>query len=252
MRAIVADDRIRARKYVFDSENKSVEYVNGTPNRINLATNPRFTRTSGTVEVRRNLFKNPGAAFSSWQGFGAYAGTNNAVSSSVSDASWSLSGRVVRRTWTTVASPNSGDISVTCTPEYAGVLPSTIYTVVFKTTTDGKVSIGAPGLYDNALGSLTFIARSREVSVTPLAGKVITDWVTFNTPETMNGLRIPMIIRDKTVGCWVEQSEVDIYPGTYQPNRQWSSGSYSPDPDLTPVWVGTENASQSYLRGFVI
>ena len=254
MRAAILDQRITSVSYGWDGEDNaspSVQQVNGAVVCRNMANNPRFTRTSGTVEVRRNLFNNPGAAFSSWQGFGAFAGTNNTVSQSVSDASWSSSGKVVRRTWTTVASPNSGDISVTCTPEYAGVLPSTIYTVVFKTTTDGTVSIGTPSLYDNTLKTVTHIARSRDVDAKPLAGEVITDWITFTTPKTMNGTRIPMIIRDKTVGCWVEQSEVDIYPGEYQPNRQWFSGSYSPDPDLTPVWVGTANASQSYLRGFV-
>lgn len=254
MRAAILDQRITSVSYGWEgarNASPSVQQVNGAVVLRSLPNNPRFTRTSGTVEVRRNLFNNPGAAFSSWQGFGAYAGTNNAVSINVSDASWSLSGKVVRRTWTTVASPNSGDISVTCTSEYTGVLPSTIYTVVFKTTTDGTVSIGAPSLYDNTLKTVTHIARSRDVDAKPLAGEVITDWITFATPETMNGLRIPMIIRDKTAGCWVEQSEVDIYPGTYQPNRHWFSGSYSPDPDLTPVWVGTENASQSYLRGFV-
>ena len=253
MRAAILDQRITSVSYDWDGEDNaspSVQQVNGAVVCRNMANNPRFTRTSGTVEVRRNLFNNPGAAFSSWQGFGYYSGAGNAASSSVSDASWSLSGKVVRRTWTTVASPNSGDISVTCTPEYAGVLPSTIYTVVFKTTTNGTVSIGTPALYDNTLKTVTYIARSREVDAKPLAGEVITDWITFTTPETMNGLRVPMIIRDKTDGCWVEQSEVDIYPGTYQPNRKWFSGSYSPDPDLTPVWVGTANASQSYLRGF--
>ena len=254
MRAAILDQRITSVSYGWDGEDNaspSVQQVNGAAVRRNMANNPRFTRTSGTAGVRRNLFNNPGAAFSSWQGFGAYAGANNTVSQSVSDASWSLSGKVARRTWTTVASPNSGDISVTCTPEYAGVLPSTIYTVVFKTTTDGTVSIGTPSLYDNTLKTVTHIARSRDVDAKPLAGEVITDWITFATPETMNGLRIPMIIRDKTAGCWAEQSEVDIYPGEYQPNRQWFSGSYSPDPDLSPVWIGTANASQSYLRGFV-
>ncbi len=254
MRAAILDQRITSVSYDWDGEDNaspSVQQVNGAVVCRNMANNPRFIRTSGTVGVSRNLFNNPGAAFSSWQGFGAYAGVNNAVSISVSDASWSLSGKACRRTWTTVASPNSGDISVTCTPEYAGVLPSTIYTVVFKTTTDGTVSIGAPSLYDNTLKTVTHIARSRNVDAKPLAGEVVTDWVTFITPETMNGTRVPMNIRDKTAGCWAEQSEVDIYPGTYQPNRQWFSGSYSPDPDLTPVWIGTANASQSYLRGFV-
>ena len=253
MRAAILDQRITSVSYDWDGEDNaspSVQQVNGAVVCRNMANNPRFTRTSGTVGVSRNLFTNPGAAFSSWQGFGAYAGINNAVSLSVSDASWSLSGKVVRRTWTTVASPSSGDISVTCAPEYAGVLPSTIYTVVFKTTTDGTVSIGTPSLYDNTVKTVTHIARSREVDAKPLAGKVITDWITFTTPETMNGLRVKMIIWNKTAGCWVEQSEVDIYPGEYQPNRQWFSGSYSPDPDLTPVWIGTANASQSYLRGF--
>lgn len=254
MRAAILDQRITSVSYDWDGERNaspSVQRVNGTVVRRSLSNNPRFTRTSGTVGVSRNLFNNPGAAFSSWQGFGYYSGAGNAASISVSDASWSLSGKAVRRTWTTVASPNSGDISVTCTPEYAGVLPSTIYTVVFKTTTDGTVSIGTPTLYDNTLKYVTYISRSREADAKPLAGEVITDWITFTTPETMNGLRITIAIRDKTAGCWAEQSEVDIYPGEYQPDRHWFSGSYSPDPDLTPVWVGAENASQSYLRGFV-
>ena len=225
MRALANDQRINGVSYGWEGDRNSspsVQRVNGSVVCHNMANNPRFTSTSGTVEVRRNLFFNPGAAFSSWQGFGAYAGTNNTILQSISDASWSSSGKVIRRTWTTVASPNSGDINVTCTPEYAGVLPSTIYTVVFKTTTDGTVSIGTPSLYDNTLKTVTHIARSRDVYAKPLAGEVVTDWITFTTPETMNGTRIPMIIRDKTVGCWVEQSEVDIYPGTYQPTDNGS------------------------------
>lgn len=249
MRALANDQRINGVSYGWKgarNASPSVQRVNGAVVRSNMANNPRFTSTSGTVEVRRNLFNNPGV-IGSTLGLSCWSGTNNSISQNRVDATWSKSGSAARTTWNTVVNPNSGDVSVYNTPTHSGVVASTTYTMVVRRVTDGTVTLGQPDIS----GRQTVIARSRKTTITPAAGEIVTDWMTFTTPDTFTTDRMLVSISNKTVGCWVEQSEVDIYPGEYQPNRQWSSGSYSPDPDLTPVWVGTENASQSYLRGFV-
>ena len=257
MRAAILDQRITSVSYDWDGEDNaspSVQRVNGAAVRRNMANNPRFTRTSGTVEVRRNLHINPGARTTTTN-FSGWPGTNNKVQYSVVQASWSSSGMAARIAFTDVQT-NTGDFDARLT---SGVTAGKTYTIVLRYVVSRSgilVSIPRVGTNNtNDLVVLTSASRNgSDGKLTATAGVVYTDWVTFVAPSmdaNPSGLRMIMSIASHQTGDYINRSMGYIYEGEYQPNREWFDGSYSPDPDLTPVWIGTENASQSYLRGFV-
>ena len=216
----------------------------------NKATNPRFKSTAGDVEVRRNLTWNPGAAttdyYTTWSGVEPGANELSVVS-----ASWSKSGKAVRSTWSSVSSPASGDLG--CNLLGISLTPGGVYTASFYMRYSDELTTfnGQPTIYTGA--TVTHIEQGY-IPIGAYADKVVKCYATFVCPDpipTDNFRLIVSLLNGANAGCWMEISMTDLYPGEYDPNREWFSGSYSPDPDLQPVWVGTENASQSYLRGFV-
>ena len=257
MRAAILDQRITSVSYNWDGEDNaspSVQQVNGAAVFRNMANNPRFTRTSGTVEVRRNLHISPGARTTNTN-FSGWSGTNNKVQYSVVQASWSSSGMAVRMSFTNVQT-DTGDFYTRFT---SGVTAGKTYTMVLSyVVSKSGILVVFPRVRTNDTNTavvLTSASRnSSDGKRTATAGVVYTDWVTFVAPSmdaNPSGLRMFMSIASHQTGDYIDMSMADIYEGEYQADRQWFDGSYSPDPDLTPVWVGTANASQSYLRGFV-
>ena len=230
MRALANDQRINAQRYAWvgaRNGSPSVQQVNGAVVREQLANNPRFTSTSGTVEVRRNLFNNPDAVSL------AYFGTANGATP-------------------TLTGDGSG-ILITCFPNgiadsgarFTGlptVVGSTAYTlsVEVEAVTDCtlKASIQGTGFPSPSIEWIAFSAgevKRMNRTVTSLAA---------------GGSASPYILRQNASGS--EKFKVRKVMWEAAPTAMpFFSGSYSPDPDLSPVWVGTENASQSYLRGFV-
>ena len=107
--------------------------------------------------------------------------------------------------------------------------------------------------YDSSGTGVSSIAGSR------YTGPVVADkWnkvsITFTVPEGVSFMKpYPLVsFTDNTslqVGDTLDATGLLVEKSTVL--RDYFDGSYSPDPDLSPVWVGTENASQSYLRGFV-
>ena len=257
MRALANDQRINGVSYGWEgarNASPSVQQVNGAAVFRNMANNPRFTRTSGTVEVRRNLHISPGARTTNTN-FSGWSGTNNKVQYSVVQASWSSSGMAVRMSFTNVQT-DTGDFDTRFT---SGVTAGKTYTMVLSyVVSKSGILVVFPRVRTNDTNTavvLTSASRnSSDGKRTATAGVVYTDWVTFVAPSmdaNPSGLRMFMSIASHQTGDYIDMSMADIYEGEYQADRQWFDGSYSPDPDLTPVWVGTANASQSYLRGFV-
>lgn len=217
----------------------------------NLFTNPSFEGSGVTVEVWRNYFLGSNAS-STGAGWGGWSGTtgNTAVNTAV-DAPWSLSGTAIRRTWSAVADPNSGDCSINVQASLTGLEGQTI-TVVRRIVASRSGLVLSPPTLAVVTGQSApaAIARSRSTNLTATAGEVITDWVTFTVPATIQqDTRFYTSVSSKVEGDYVEQSMGDIYLGSYQPNRKWFSGSFSPDSDLTPAWTGTVNNSASILHG---
>ena len=251
MRAIVADDRIRARKYVFDSENKSVEYVNGTTNRINLANNPRFTNTSGTVEVRRNYFANPrGENSTAWATFAGVSGvTTHTGITGITDHPVGIS-TARRVTWTTGTTSASGGVfcgNNVASPVTAGLT----YTASIWVRPSITQNI-LPGIdwkrADYTTSSLTYGAFTNVP-----AGKWTRLSVTGVAPADATYMYITAYVGGAGAP-WPTGATLDVTGALLDKTPtvlDYFDGSYSPDPDLSPVWVGTANASQSYLRGFV-
>ena len=216
----------------------------------NLFTNPDFERTSGTVEVWRNYMYDPNGMSPQWSFWG---GTGNTVSNTTVDAPWSKSGKARRAEWSGVVKNDTGDVSMRIVDSLAaGTLVGTRITAVKRTLVEvAGIPLGPPTLVADS-GSIVpaTISRSRSSAVVSDGVTVIEDWVTFVVPENVpNGLRIYTDVRGYSQGFAVQQSMGDIYEGNYQPHRQWFSGTYSPDPDLTPSFTGATNNSPSVLRG---
>ena len=252
MRTIVADDRIRARKYVFDSKNKSVEYVNGTPNRINIATNPRFTSTSGVVEVRRNLFVNPRAASNSgWEAYMWGISIMKTVLSGVSDHPLGIT--TAHRMTTTASGTVVGGwyfgTSATILPLAAETTyvasvylrPSTsrVISPRFQWRKSDGTSAGN-GAFGTSVACPAGVWTRVSIIGTSPADTAYAD-INFYTTSGDSSMWSVGDTLDAT-GAMVERSTI---------LSNYFDGSYSPDPDLQPVWVGATDGSQSYLRGFV-
>ncbi len=221
--------------------------VNGVI-RENKATNPRFKGLSGdTVEVRRNRALNAGARsltnvldVSAW----SYAGN---LSAEVVSADWSLSGSAIRSTFADTTASSVTQVK-NLNDSKRGITAG-IWTVVqhvryaHDSMFSDNVSFTEPGT-DN-----TLVTSGYE----NLGNRVHKNWATINVTNVdwTGSPRIDFFLNSSTiaVGDWVEISMIDIYPGAYDPQRDWFDGSYSPDPDLTPSWTGTENASASVLKG---
>ena len=252
MRAAILDQRIASVSYDWDGEDNaspSVQQVNGAVVCRNMANNPRFTRTSGTVEVRRNLFLDPrGTNTALWKNISSI-GARVAMSSGgpIESPTWVKQvpdGNIPSRTpqfFTVSTVGGASDIAVVAGVTY-------FMSSGFIASVAGTVCIRAA--FRNNSGTLLSEARSDPISVVP--GKWVRPEGVFTIPSgatilTVYNLYLPSEVipaADGYIGCTaglLTASSVRI---------DYFDGSYSPDPDLTPVWVGTKNSSQSYLRGF--
>lgn len=233
-----------------DILNPKPAYTAATLHATNLAPNGGFEYPGGEVVVQRNEALDPGAtaAASQWAG---WAGNGNVARNEIVPAAWSLSGTARRLTWTTVANAGSGDVSLSVVQAAAPWGQGQTVTVVYRTRVSrAGIRVASPGVYVESGATITPIARSRNVGVGPAPDETLLDWITFLIPESVTAnIRALNTILNKQAGDYVEQSMADIYYGSYQPDRPWFSGSYSPDPDLTARWTGTANASTSELVG---
>ena len=236
--------------YTRDSAGATTEYVGGVEGRTNLATNSDFSKTAGVVEVRRNYNPRPmptaegvnGIENPIW-GVDPADGTSTFVSYSNPEMPSSFPEGIARITGIpsglrgiNVGIPYGNEVGVAAK---AGEVWTNSFYVY---TTNGGCSI-TPRIFGNAPVST--------VAGTPVAipdGKVTRVSVTgtIDSDGYISGRSLIAADSPNTIiHVWGSLLEKSSVLGDY------FDGSYSPDPDLQPVWVGTENASQSYLRGFV-
>ena len=214
----------------------------------NLALNPSFEGISGSVELARNYFVNPGGVTSFGFDPNSGVGTGNTVTTSNVDASWSLSGKAFRTTWSVVGSPNDGDVALVVGTTFS---PGKTVTLRMKSRSSRSGISRVPlKVYSEENGVANILANSRTTNNS--TSDVIVDWVTFVVPPIADTqFWVYMEIDSKLVGDYVEVSEIDMYEGSYQPKRPWFSGEYAPvtDSDITKAWAGPANNSSSILRG---
>jgi hypothetical protein len=196
----------------------------------NIVNNPRATSTAGYT--------------GSWPGNTPNARTVASVASAQS-----VSGSAIRWSWTTKAD-NSGDFGVDLSG--IGLVANTTYTVNYKIrSVDGGI-LSSPYAYPGAAGTMTRVAGSRNANKTFTAGEVESAWVTFIPDATavVNSGRLLNNILSTGAQSWeifdviitATSVPIDYFDGIVGTGR-WA------DPDFTPSWSGTANASSSRIRG---
>ena len=272
MRAAILDQRITSVSYGWDGEDNaspSVQQVNGAAVRRNMANNPRFTRTSGTVEVRRNLANTPAGTSTYLNprelGFIArWAGRGGSQEISLLNDIQGPAGTgittAIRKTWTVIGT-ELGDVAFAHANDNVNAYP-VAPGEVFTMSSYWRVSRSQNRLISSRFN--IYFYNSSGTSVSSIAGSnytgpvVADEWnmvsMTFTVPEGVSFMKPYLLVSftDNTslqVGDTLDATGLLVEKSTVL--RPYFDGSYSPDPDLTPVWVGTANASRSYLRGFV-
>ena len=183
-------------------------------------------------EAFRNVFPDPLAATADTNNhWGGWAGTSgNQWTRAAATVPWSLSGSAYRATWTTVNSPASGDtgVRVRATPW------AERFTVACSVAAShaGTVDVIRAGSAEDIIVH----ALSPALSVTP--GVPQRAWMTFTRTGTYTDQRMGLNFLAKVVGVQVDISDIDLYPGDYDPARPIFGGDLSASPDYTSAWPG--------------
>lgn len=249
--------------------------------RINLATNPSFEATSGTVTVRTNLALIPvptgtGAAPANQLGWGTrWAGQGGTqVTSLVTGASDGPDPRLtsyLRKTWTAVGT-NAQDIGFQHTASTTNGIQAYPVTAGDTWTISAwyrhswtSTWVDAPGSQPRAAMRVFFFdAAGAPASPTSVWSSSVGDpantWfrpsLTFTVPAGV-AFVAPVLwayanVTDLTVGSTFDGTALlwERTPVLYP----YFDGAMQaePDPDLTPAWTGAANASTSVLRGVVV
>ena len=205
MRSTMIDTRLNAVRCSWEGA------VNNSASRMEV---------NGAVALR-NLFLNAAIAntnnFSGWKGDSGNADLVERV-----PADWSPAGYAVRRTYTTVNNPNSGDYSCV----FGGsVVPAVMITACMTMVASRSgIKIQPPVLADDIpINTLAVYPPS----IMPMVkGVPVRVWITAYTPAVIKpNLRLLTIYRDKITGDYIEGSAPDVYRGEYNPNRPYFSGS---------------------------
>lgn len=235
---------------------------------VNKAANPSFENTSGTVEVRRNLIQNPRGTgvVAGWALNNQWGGSGGSVSVTTENTPVTLpDGTQVpsfrRKTWT-VAPTSAADIAwqfFSTSSNRGAVTAGQTYTVQYAWR---KSFVGTPTI--NRFEATFFDAVTGGVQVgfvngatlnNPAPGAWQQDSFTFTVPagathvQVIHSLTISdpaILVPGVTFDATAAMVEVSPSAGKY------FDGGYSPDPDLTPSWVGTADASASVLHGNIV
>lgn len=243
----------------------------------NLATNPSFEATSGTVEVRRNLASDPRATTSGtvagqarwgprWAGLGGTV-TTVAISGPASDGPWVFSGTHIptflRKTWTvsggvsqtgfdhTVGAYSNAGVSTTGLPVTAGeTYTFSSYMRASVVPTGSTATTFTMGVtFRDGLGA-RILPVPEFVRVTPVAGQWVRVALTAAAPAGAATVSIGTDVLG--TGTWPVGATLDgtgLLVEASSGLGAYFDGSTSPDSDLTPTWTGTANASASVLNG---
>lgn len=195
---------------------------------------------SGSVEACRNLCVYPGGTNSAV--FGGWAGVGGKWTMSIVDVAWTHSGKAGQAKWTVAG---SGDYGVCISgPSHDGLVVGTTYTVEFDVVMNIDTTLVAPYFGGANLTGYSIVNGSPATQVN--AGEVTHLWATF-IAGTGTDARVGLSWGStRNAGDTIQIGNILTYAGTYR-SLGYFDGSYSPDPDLTPSWTGTANASASVL-----
>lgn len=199
---------------------------------------------AGAVEVMRNYFRDPGARGNVAYSFSFWAGASATSTMSVISSSWSRSGRAMRATRTSAA----GSVeTIGITLNGIGLIVGNTYTIEYDIVTSRAASLGQIGSFVGATNTGWTIITSSPAATTT-AGTPSHVWATFSVGSGGDA-RICAPWSGQQSDDWSEISNITIYAGTKQATFSYFDGSITPDTDLAPVWIGTENNSASILYG---
>lgn len=226
----------------------------------NLATNPSFEATSGTVEVRRSLFPNPLAALP-----GAatdfevrYGWTRSALTGLASGPEGVTTG--VRAT-----APAGVTSGVGRGFDHGGNADTSPYTIGYPVTAGTTYTASSWVRTSAATGSRSGYSTIRFHDGTAWVSPVIYGTAVVLTQGAWALIQVTAIApAGATRACF--RSAMNVVSGSYVEGETFdvaapmleaassrlpffAPGLPSPDSDLTPSWTGTANASASVLTG---
>jgi hypothetical protein len=201
------------------------------------SSNPQYGEPA---EATRNLFPNSNATLGS--SFGGWAGNaGNVYERSVVAAPWAPSGSAVRATWTAVASSGSGNTG----PLISAAPVGERYTIAYDVRVSGATNMSQMG-FSGTVGDSTLVASSNSSAWSLAAGTTVRVWTTFvRDAASGSDARIVTTPSSKTPGWFMDISSIDLYPGDYDPSRDFFSGSTPATADAVYSWAGTVNNSAS-------
>lgn len=197
------------------------------------------------VAAITNYFPNPKPASSTYAG--SWDGGNTGMTQSNVASTWSNSGRANRMTFpATVTSAANGGPTINVGTPYQPYLGQQYTITASVRLVSGSAGLGYLGIDRNngASGSLSVSATGGN-NLTMSTGQTYRVYATFTadaaaSDTSTQNLRFYISISGKSSGVVVEFADIDFYPGTYQPSRQWASGD-----SASWVWNGTTNNSTS-------
>ena len=233
--------------------NPSFEATSGTVEVYrNLATNPSFETASGTVEVRRNTHKNPRAT--SVSGFSGDAGPGGTVTLSANTGSGLSSPAVGTYVRGTVATAGSfGEVRLTYSTDLPGVAQTTF--AAYARTSGPVTSWNMSFIFYDAGGAVvdTFSISNVDLG-SPIGAGV---WSRLAAP--INSVPTTAVRADVTVrpvGVGAVGATVDITAIITEANesaaalRPYFDGATAPtSADFTIGWAGAANNSASVMSG---
>ena len=219
----------------------------------NLATNPSFETASGAVvEVRRNTHRDPRATSAS--GFSGGAGTGGSVTVSAQTGSGLSSPAVDTYVRGVVATAGSGDVRLTYSTDLPGV-PQTTF-AVYARTSGPVTSWSMDFTFYDAGGAVVGASNLSYVDLgSPIGAGV---WSRLAAPLSSvpaNAVRANVTVRPVGAGRAVGTT-VDITAIITEANESadalrpyFDGATASTSPDFTIGWAGAANNSASVMSG---
>lgn len=207
----------------------------------NLALNPSFEATSGTVEVRRNRALSPMPSATAWT---AQWGTGGAGTITYSTSGGPGGVGYKQMVW---SAPGTGTPRMILTGVATAGIP-----VVAGETIPLSVDVACSGR-----AQITWDWYAGETWLSSGAGPTVTPSADIASPTRLTATTGPAPATATRLAIYVAVVPADVVAGTtLRATRllvgdagSYFDGSTSPDSDLTPASTGTANASPSILRG---
>lgn len=227
--------------------NPSMESASGTVEVVrNLVTNPRMGATSGTVVVRRNLITNPSFEVNT-AGWSPVRATLERITTYPLMWDGARSGDAIAEV---VANVGSGGAYIWAGDYALGGL--SWVGVSALAATEAGVDVRLQVIWRNSGGQVS-ITSSPYVPAQFYPGARLVH--AFEAPATATHFRVVVAMNANAVGdrLWVDSVIADTAATEESAltavETYFDGSTTSPDPDLTPNWLGTPGESESVLTG---